>query len=379
MPTSVHPSRPSTARRLRADTVASTLFAPVSLQSAIDRLGFVQADPIRSPARAQDLILRHRVRNYRAGDLERRYPSLRVDEDLLYAYGFVSRELRGLLHPRASAEREPAAIERAVLDMVQRRGTVHPRDLDEHFGRERVVNDWGGYSQATKTALERLHQRGLLRVAGRENGVRLYQAAPPALDDLGPEERFRRLVLAVAKLLAPVSEAALHGIAAGLRRPFAVAPSHRAVIRGLVREGLLERTAADGIAYLAPVGPRRRAPVPRTVRFLAPFDPLVRDRERFEHLWGWTYRFEAYTPPARRVRGYYAMPLLWGDSVIGWANAAVTGSTLDIHLGFVDGGPPADPAFRTGADAEIARLEAFLGLSAARGGGASTEPGEGAA
>lgn len=53
------------------------------------------------------------------------------------------------------------------------------------------------------------------------------------------------------------------------------------------------------------------------VNFLAPFDPLVWDRRRFEHLWGWSYRFEAYTPPAKRVRGYYAMPLLWGERVIG--------------------------------------------------------------
>ncbi|EWS60580.1 hypothetical protein Y695_04569 [Hydrogenophaga sp. T4] len=55
------------------------------------------------------------------------------------------------------------------------------------------------------------------------------------------------------------------------------------------------------------------------MRLLAPFDPVVWDRDRFERLWDWAYRFEAYTPPAKRVRGYYAMPLLWRDQVIGWA------------------------------------------------------------
>jgi uncharacterized protein YcaQ len=60
---------------LRRFAVARSLFAPVSLQQAIDRLGFVQADPIRAPARAQDLTLRHRVSGYRAGDLERQYAS----------------------------------------------------------------------------------------------------------------------------------------------------------------------------------------------------------------------------------------------------------------------------------------------------------------
>ena len=58
---------------------------------AIDRLAFVQADPIRAPARAQDLTLRHRVRNYRAGDLERRYAALGVEEDHFINYGFLPR------------------------------------------------------------------------------------------------------------------------------------------------------------------------------------------------------------------------------------------------------------------------------------------------
>ena len=58
---------------LRRHAVGSSLFPPTTLERAIDRLGFVQADPIRAPARAQDLTLRHRVKDYRAGDLERRY------------------------------------------------------------------------------------------------------------------------------------------------------------------------------------------------------------------------------------------------------------------------------------------------------------------
>ncbi|MDZ4123693.1 MAG: crosslink repair DNA glycosylase YcaQ family protein, partial [Hydrogenophaga sp.] len=78
---------------LRRYAVARSLFAPVSLPRALERLGFVQADPIRSPARAQDLTLRHRVKGYRAGDLERAYPRLAVEEDFFVNYGFVTREL----------------------------------------------------------------------------------------------------------------------------------------------------------------------------------------------------------------------------------------------------------------------------------------------
>src|SRR5205807_2780775 len=64
------------------------------------------------------------------------------------------------------------------------------------------------------------------------------------------------------------------------------------------------------------------------VRLLAPFDPLVKDRVRFELLWGWEYRFEAYTPPAKRKRGYYALPLLWRDRIVGWGNLAVADGAL---------------------------------------------------
>jgi len=82
-----------TVAELRRWAVHATFAAPSSLSDAIARLGFVQADPIRAPARAQDLVLRQRVDGYRAGDLEAHYPALDIDEDFLYAYGFTSRAL----------------------------------------------------------------------------------------------------------------------------------------------------------------------------------------------------------------------------------------------------------------------------------------------
>jgi uncharacterized protein YcaQ len=74
---------------------------------------------------------------------------------------------------------------------------------------------------------------------------------------------------------------------------------------------------------------------------LAPFDPLVWDRRRFELFWGWDYRFEAYTPPSKRRFGYYALPLLWRDDVIGWANAANVAGTLRVDVGFAKSRPRA--------------------------------------
>src|SRR3954469_3287668 len=85
---------------LRRFAVARSLFTPTALQRALDRLGFVQADPIRAPARAQDLTLRHRVAGYRAGDLERRYAELDVEEDVFVNYGFVTSTVQALMHPR---------------------------------------------------------------------------------------------------------------------------------------------------------------------------------------------------------------------------------------------------------------------------------------
>src|SRR3954465_12871470 len=85
---------------LRRHAVTRSLFPPMSLSNALDALGFVQADPIRSPARAQDLILRQRVTGYRAGDLEEQYPQLTVHEDFFINYGFVADRVFRLMHPR---------------------------------------------------------------------------------------------------------------------------------------------------------------------------------------------------------------------------------------------------------------------------------------
>src|SRR5262245_31523067 len=124
----MEPHRSISAARRHA--INQSLFESQTLQGAIDRLGFVQADPIRSPARAQDLMLRHRVDGYRAGDLEREYAALDVEEDYLYAYGFVSRRVWNLLHPRSHSRMR--AFEQKVLDVVRASGEVHPASLEAH-------------------------------------------------------------------------------------------------------------------------------------------------------------------------------------------------------------------------------------------------------
>ena len=74
------------------------------------------------------------------------------------------------------------------------------------------------------------------------------------------------------------------------------------------------------------------------MRAFAPFDPAVWDRRRFAAFWGWEYRLEAYTPPAKRVFGYYALPLVWRDTAVGWANATVVDNALTATVHFAHAG-----------------------------------------
>src|SRR5579862_6337099 len=96
----VSPLKNLSLRQLRSYAIARSLFKPTNLSKAIARLGFVQADPMRAPARAQDLILAHRVTDYRAGELERRYPRLPIEEAFFINYGFLPRKTVALLYPR---------------------------------------------------------------------------------------------------------------------------------------------------------------------------------------------------------------------------------------------------------------------------------------
>ncbi len=338
---------------LTVHAISRSLFRPGTLKAAIHRLAFIQADPIRSPARAQDLILRQRVAGYRAGDLERRYPSLDIEEDFLYAYGFLPRTVWQLLHPRKQSGLP--ALGKKVLDIVGRVGEMHPKDLEAHLGRKRVINAWGGYSKATTRALEDLHYRGLLRITRRENGIRIYAIVPPAGESIAAPERLRKLIIIVANILAPTPEKSLHATISRFRR----LGDTRSAVDQLVNQGELHKASAEGVTYVWPASHIDHEEPPRTVRFLAPFDPLVWDRRRFEHFWQWPYRFEAYTPAAKRLRGYYALPLLWGDMIIGWANVRVDGGHLHVDVGFV-GKRPKGTEFQSELDAEIERMKTFL-------------------
>ena len=354
---------------LRRYAVARSLFAPTTLRQAIDTLGFVQADPIRAPARAQDLTLRHRVADYRAGDLERHDESLEIEADFFVNYGFLSRASQALMHPRRLATAlgaQRARRARALLAFVRERGQAHPREVDARFAHGRVTNWFGGSSAATTQLLDALHYRGALRIVRRESGVRVYALREPTPAAASAAERRARLdalVDVAVRKYAPLPGPTLGYLVNRLQY---AAPQWKQDLRGALARAKrrLAHARVDAIDWYWPAGEEpassRHAPDDE-LRLLAPFDPVVWDRRRFEHFWGWAYRFEAYTPPARRRMGYYALPLLWRERVIGWGNLEVAGGRLGATLGYVAGRAPRDPAFRRSLGRELERTARFRG------------------
>jgi uncharacterized protein YcaQ len=362
-----------TLEQLRRYAVARSLFKPTTLGRAIAKLGFVQADPIRAPARAQDLTLRHRVVDYVAGDLERRYPGLPIEEDFFVNYGFLPRAHHELMHPRIPASpwsRERSKRAQAVLEFIRSRGAVHPRIVDAHFAHGKITNWFGGSSNATTHLLDEMHYRGLLRIVRREGGTRIYAAREPrpeAPDSAQQAVRFDSLVDIVMNKYAPLPGPGLGQLMSLLCRGVPQWKAQRAAALARAKQRFA-RARLDGMDWFWPAGESpasSRWSLDQEVRLLTPFDPVVWDRRRFLLFWNWTYRFEAYTPAPQREFGYYALPLLWRGRVIGWGNVHMAAGSLRAVFGFADGSAPGDPEFRARLDAELERLERFLGLAKA--------------
>jgi uncharacterized protein YcaQ len=372
---------PITLDDLRRYAVARSLFTPTTLKRALDKLGFVQADPIRAPARAQDLMLRHRVRNYRAGDLERHYAKLRLEEDFFINYGFMTSPIHALMHPRLTAlprpgeqysnpwrsARWPAQKRKRaaqLLEFIRERGAVHPREVDVQFSFGSVRNYWGGSSNASTHLLDSMHYCGMLRVVRRDEGIRIYAAYqhPDApTDEAARHARIDTLLDVAIRIYAPLPEAGLRILARRLR--YGV-PQWYDELKGALSRAKqrLSHAHIGGVQWYWPANEDPAHSTPDdSVRLLTPFDPIVWDRDRFGLFWGWTYRLEAYTPVAKRIRGYYALPILWRNRVIGWSNVSVKSGELESDFGYVKS-PPRDRAFKRELAAELDRMRAFLRL-----------------
>jgi hypothetical protein len=216
--------------------------------------------------------------------------------------------------------------------------------------------------------LDNMHYRGLVRVVRRDAGIRIYGVRPalPRAGSAATRRKAADMLLALAvELYAPLPSTSLGQLTSRLRYS---APQLATELRGALARAraTLGRTRVDGIDWYwpadeDPLRAARDADFERA-RFVAPFDPVVWDRRRFELFWGWAYRFEAYTPAKKRKLGYYALPLVWRDEVIGWGNLALTEAGLTVNVGYVAGRAPRGRAYANELDAELERMREFLKL-----------------
>ena len=271
------------------------------------------------------------------------------------------------MHPRPPTTWSATTRKRAqaLLEYVRALGAVHPREVDEYFDHGRVTNYWGGSSNATSHLLAGMHYHGLLRVVRRDNGIRIYAAREQAPHSMNPAERrpvIDELVDVIVRKYAPLPAASLGALVSRLRYGAPELSGERAgaLARAKAR---LARARIDGVDWFWPADERVGArPDARydEARFLAPFDPVVWDRRRFELFWGWAYRFEAYTPAPKRKLGYYALPLLWRDGVIGWGNLMLREQRLDAEIAFIGAQQPTAD-LRASLGRELERMTRFLG------------------
>jgi hypothetical protein len=174
------------------------------------------------------------------------------------------------------------------------------------------------------------------------------------------------LMQLVVALYAPLPASSLVQLVAKLAHAAPQLRSELARARGRAQQLLNHATLAGTVWYW----PASERPTdfsldasPANVRLLAPFDPVVWDRRRFEAFWEWPYRFEAYTPAKRRQLGYYALPLLWREQVVGWGNLAVRDGQLQTQFGYRPGAEPRSRIYRRELAAEVERFADFLGVS----------------
>jgi len=250
-----------------------------------------------------------------------------------------------------------------LLAELRERGRRTSRDLDD--GLPRRKDHWGWNWSETKKALEYLFLAGELAIAGRNAQFeRLYdlpeRVLPKAvLDQPVPsdEEAHRELVRRAAMS---------HGVATArcLRDYYRMHTSHAGpAIASLVEDGELVPVRVEG--WSRPAYLHRDARIPRRIAaraLLSPFDPLVWERSRTEDLFDFHYRIEIYVPEHKRVHGYYVLPFLLGDRIVGRVDlkADRKEGVLRVHAAYAEPGAPPETAAELAA--ELRALAGWLGL-----------------
>jgi uncharacterized protein YcaQ len=302
----------------------------------VRRLGFLQIDPIATVATPQRLVLWSRLGPYDVAELDRLLWTerklfewgafIRPIEDFPLILARMRRRRRGkYAWERRGIEflRKNAGFRRYVLRELEGRGPLLSRELVDSSVRTWKSHGWHGNRNVT-VMLELLEDRGEVAVTGRRGGHRLWDLAGRWFPDVEPP---------------PLSEA--ERILADKR--------WRTLGVRLARNGDWEvhPDAEDG-------------PVPMSTTFLSPFDRLVHDRDRAEALWGFRYRLEMYVPKAKREYGYYVLPILRGDRLIGRIDPILDRKSGVLRVNSVHWEPGVEPM---SLQKPLRSLAAFIGAA----------------
>jgi uncharacterized protein YcaQ len=304
--------------------------------STIRHLGFLQIDPISVVAPPQQLVLWSRIGQYDRSELDR----LLWEEKKLFEWNAFIWPIEDLPLIRARMRerwgryqwqrwakeflKEQAGLRRYVLHELEQRGPLLSRELEHRAARAEERYVWWGTRAQLTWMLELLHRRGRIAVAGRRAGQRLWDLA----------ERWYPETEAV-----PMAEA---------RRLLEEKRFRALGVR--LEKG---RFVAHPEAMNGRVGTR--------VTFLSPFDRLVHDRNRAEALWGFHYRLEMYVPKAKREYGYYVLPILRGDRIIGRIEPVFDRKAEVLQVKGVFAEPGAPPGAGPGVARAARSLAQWLG------------------
>lgn len=362
---------------------------PASVLDVVRRLGSLQFDPLEyTGARSHDLVLHARIRGYRRAWCDGWLYGPPHERRLFEAYNKALNILPldelpfyRIAWERAAARHaggiftERAAAVRAVLDRLRDEGPLSTAAF-ANTG-PAVAWHWAPTAES-RAALEGLFEAGQVGIARRDGSRRTFDL----IDRLFPADLLaRRTSVADAhrhRLLSRFRGVGLMGAVGSAELVGATVPAaeRTRIVDDLVESGVLLPVQVEdvrGLRYLlaeelpllqATTSPPR-APRPRGVTFLAPLDPLIWDRKLVRSLFGLDYKWEVYVPEAKRRHGYYVLPILFGDRLIGRIEPRFERRTGTLHVVGVSlepGAPtPDDPEFVAALGEALESLRAFVG------------------